>query len=124
MNKKLLIEWSGNWADEMDLDGFQIVSEKAWTRFLELLHEVDDKEPIFPWEFCVGTNEHVEYESKQDFLDSLEITPISDSEVNVISEKLGRSYGFMPLGQIYERMFYDHSDEDMEKLEWLAEEIC
>ncbi len=116
--KKLLIKWNGVWADEMDLQGFHVISEKAWNKFKEL---VSSFEYFNQWEFCVGTNEHVEFSSKEDFFDSFEIKEIDELLANKFAEIFELPFGFMPLVQMYESI--ELTDDQIEELEWLAEEI-
>lgn len=125
--KKLLIKWSDNWADEMDLEGFHIMSEKAWTAFLKLLDDTIEiytkhNDNLFQcFDFCVGTNEQITYKSKEDFLKSFEIEEIDANTEEVIKDNFGPlPYGFFPLAQLYEMIMDDSKEEGFE---WLSKEI-
>lgn len=129
MNKKLLIKWSDNWADEMDLNGFHIMSEKAWLEFLKLLDNAieiyakhsDDLFKVF--NFCVGTNEEITYKSKEDFLNSFEIDEIDENAEQVIKDNFKPlPYGFFPLEQLFE-MISEELELADEEIQWLAKEI-
>ena len=127
MNKKLLIKWSDNWADEMDLEGFHIMSEKAWLAFLKLLDDTIEiykkhSDNLFQcFDFCVGTNEEITYKSKEDFLKSFVIEEIDEEAERIIKNNFGPSpYGFFPLEQLFEMITEDSMEED---IEWLSKEI-
>lgn len=127
MNKKPLIKWSDNWADEMDLNGFHIMSEKAWSAFLKLL---DDAIEIYTkhssnlfqcFDFGVGTNEEITYKSKEDFLNSFEIEEIDEDVERIIKDNFKPlPYGFFPLEQLFEMITEEAIEEDVE---WLSKEI-
>lgn len=88
-NTMYIITESFNWADEIDFDGFVILTKKD---LLELKSEVQsvidsgDDEEI---EISVGTNEDIDssYEEILDILDSAE--EISENDVKVLKKYLG-----------------------------------
>jgi len=61
--RKFLVRYSDNWADEMDLTGFSIHGENELNGMLDKLEERLEERPF---EFCVGTNEFIEYNSYPD----------------------------------------------------------
>ena len=79
MSKKLLVKFSGNWADEMDIVGFQIMSEDEWNFKIK-----EAKECQFPAEICVGTNQYVDFDTPEDYLNSFEIKEITEGEEKII----------------------------------------
>jgi hypothetical protein len=65
--KNILVKFSDNWADEMEIVGYKIFKEDDWYKFKEQL--INYKES---WEHYVGTNEYLMFASGQDFLDRCE----------------------------------------------------
>lgn len=43
MEGNVLIQWDSNWADEMDVSGFVVVSKKAADKFKQKLSNKPDK---------------------------------------------------------------------------------
>ena len=86
---KLLIKFEGNWADEMDVYGFTIISEEHWKyKNLEWTHTP------FPYEYGVGTNESIIFEDIQEYLRSFKVEKISDDEIKCIQKFFGdRDFG-------------------------------
>jgi hypothetical protein len=90
MSKVLLI-FKGNWADEMDIEGFDILSKEHW-EFKKL--EANNTE--FPQEICIGTNENVDYDSVKEYLSDFKVQEISDEEEAIIR----KLFVYLPLGQV------------------------
>lgn len=63
--KYFIVEYDYNWADEMDLRGFCIMSEKQMELYFAAYKKIFDRDGYY--NFCVGTNEEVEYESFNNF---------------------------------------------------------
>lgn len=82
----LLIIFEDNWADEMDLWSFIIISQEKWQYKVNEMQNTS-----FPREVCFGTNEYNEYESASDFLSHFEIKTITVEEVEVIKRLFGCS---------------------------------
>lgn len=73
--KKYVVDTSFNWADEMDVDSFCILTQSELDKYKKLFEEVDDDETF---NYYCGTNEDGEF-TKNEVLDMLnkakEITP-------------------------------------------------
>lgn len=92
---RLLVKWSDNWADEMDLDGFKLfTSREAYDDFLAQAKEVIDKGR---WIFYLGTNEEIEYDDFERFKKTLDASLISESTFQEMVKLFPRmDYGFFP----------------------------
>ena len=92
MLKKVLIIFEDNWADEMDLKGFDIISKAEWEyKKKELLHTE------FPIEVGFGTNEENTYETREDFIKHFKAHEISEKEESTIKKFFGNwSFGHIP----------------------------
>ena len=79
MIQKFLVIFKDNWADEMDIQGFDILTKDHWEyKKLELEHTV------FPQEVGLGTNESNDYESAKQFLSMFQAIEISKDEEQII----------------------------------------
>jgi hypothetical protein len=89
---KVLVIFKDNWADEMDIEGFDILTKDQWEyKKLELEHTQ------FPQDVGLGTNESNDYESAEQFLAMFKVIPISDEEEKIIKKCFGEySFGTIP----------------------------
>lgn len=107
---KLLIRFRDNWADEMDLDGFQIMTTTEWNDYKDKLISIKCSFEVY-W----GTNESNEYESGRVVLDHLSVTEITHEQGEFIESIFGTWYGNFPdLNQIldYVKEYNDDDEED------------
>ena len=89
-----LIKYKSNWADEMDVQGWSVMSpmrhaawEDSWAD-----HFKDEGN----YSFSVGTNEDIEYDSIEEFLKEFKVVDITESEADTLVKLFGKSYGFFP----------------------------
>jgi len=77
----LLIKFEGNWADEMDIYGFTIMTVKQWEyKKNEIRHTP------FPLEVYFGTNESEDYETPEEYLRNFKVKEITKDEVKVLKK--------------------------------------
>jgi hypothetical protein len=107
-----LVKYEDNWADEMDIEGFHIVSDEAWQKFLDMV----TPELFGSYSFCIGTNEEIEYEDAEDVLSAFEATDISDEDAKAIQSNLKLPYGFFPASGVLESIL---NGTDLEWEEWM-----
>jgi len=103
---KVLVIFKGNWADEMDVEGFDIISKAAWD-FKKLEVEHTD----FPQMIGVGTNEELDYESAKQYLSEFQVHEISDSDEATIRKYFGKyTFGNVPWleGNAPESFYKEH----------------
>ncbi len=83
----VLVKWSSNWADEMDIEGFRIMKQEEWEAYKK---EVRKKKY-----FCiyVGTNEDIEYSSGEDLLAEIKVKKITPEEERIIRKFIGSTFG-------------------------------
>ena len=72
----VLVKYYDQWADEFDIHGFFVTTEKEWNKILDDL----DKKTSYPQERYFGTNEFVEFASFEDFYNRLTVKSISEDE--------------------------------------------
>lgn len=83
-----LVKFSADYADEFDVYGFCIMTEIEYKEFMNDLKKVD-----WPSENYFGTNEAIECESYEDYMRSVTVTDISQSEYDTIKRCFGRCWG-------------------------------
>jgi len=103
---KVIITWDSNWADEMDIAGFSIVSEQAAK---DLKKKLNERKTSFT--ICVGTNEDIEYSDGSELLSELSFKKISDEDVKVIRKYIGDEFGFT---EFQDQVEYWDDEEDEE----------
>lgn len=81
MNRYLLT-YSDNWADEMDIDGHVVLTEREYREFKKSLEQCDG------FCFCIGTNEDIDYDDGSDAEDVISVQKITEEEYKVL-ENLG-----------------------------------
>jgi hypothetical protein len=97
-----LLKLNACWTDEFDVYGFAIYTNAKYDKWIKLVDMVE-----FPAEWPFGTNEALEWETKEDFLCDVHVKDICDDVAQAIIANLGTKYGH----------FVCSYDE-------LAEEVC
>ena len=106
--KQYIVDTSFNWADEMDVSEFCVISQSQLDKYKKLAKSLSKTEEI---EYYCGTNEET-YFTRNDILQMLdcakEITP---KELEIINK-------FVPYGcrnsEVLERLFDDIDEEEEE----------
>lgn len=88
-NKKyVLVQTHDNWADEMDIYGYRIISRAAYAqRLIELQEEFEEADGTYMW--YIGTNEEIEYSNFDNFLETLTVTELTKKEAQNLVQVLG-----------------------------------
>ena len=73
-----LVKYEFDYADEFDVYGFQILSDKEWENIQEAI-----KRTTYPQEYYFGTNEEIIIDSADELLRGFKATKITDEEVEV-----------------------------------------
>lgn len=117
-----LVKYEDNWADEMDIYGFHILTDETWEKFLALINRVKDL-PDFQLNIGVGSNEDIDYDSVEDLLNVLTATDISDKDAEVIKNNFNLPYGQFPGDQLLEGITWAIEEETGEDLQsdWMEE---
>ncbi len=86
---KVLVHYKDNYADEFDIFGFRLMDEDEWSRTKKEITLSDIEE------FSFGTNEQIEYDSVERFLERFWSKPINAVEAKIIRKTFsGVSSGF------------------------------
>ncbi len=78
----VLLKFSDNWADEMDVEGFLVVSKEYWLKREAELGEEQDALHL-----CIGTNEYLEWEDGETLLDSIEVLELEDAHAQLLAKQ-------------------------------------
>jgi hypothetical protein len=89
-NKNYLIKWESNWADEMDVSGFVVATEKELDEWKTIL-----KNRKTGFMFYIGTNEELYYDSGKQLLSECKIKEITKEEAVVLKKLFKEQFGFM-----------------------------
>ncbi len=89
----VLLKYSGNWADEIDVAGFRAMTEERWYQMQQRLADPDN----YPIEYHVGTNESIEYHDIDDVMQDLTVDHISREEFATL-QRLFRKYSTIQFG--------------------------
>ena len=98
-----LIKFIDSWADEIDIEGFSVMSTGQFTQWARTVEEVAKKiDDGYSFEWYVGANEWIDWKTGKDFKEAFSCDVITDKEAEVLKcfllEGYGR-YGFFPSGQ-------------------------
>jgi hypothetical protein len=86
--RKFLLTYGDNWADEMDIDGCCILSEKELDKFNKSV------ENFTGGEFWIGTNESIEYDDKDSINGVYDIVEITPDEAKILKKLDLETMGF------------------------------
>lgn len=104
INHYLVIE-DTNWADEMDIQGFQLVKSKKDVKNLkeEILDKIEasggEDSDVYPLTTYIGSNQELECESRSELSRTIKVKPITPEEYNSIKKVFGTTsfgnFGFL-----------------------------
>lgn len=90
----LFIQFNDNWADEMDVRGGKIMTEKEYEEYITAAKKAFEVNDYI--DFWIGTNESIDYGDFTDFINTLTIYSITEKEENVLRRFNLENYGFFP----------------------------
>ncbi len=83
-NKEFVfLQFSDNYADEFNVEGFSVMSTEDWETFKSNI-----KDGFLSYGF--GTNEGIEYESKEDFLRNIKVKSITVESAKMLFDLFGK----------------------------------
>ena len=100
-----LIKFTDNWADEMDTEGFSIMSTGQFTQWAKTVEEVAKKiDEGHSFEWYIGTNELINWNSGKNFKEAFSCEVIADKEAEVLKRlylRVMRNMVFSPVVRIW-----------------------
>ncbi len=112
----VLIKFQKDWADEFDVYGFQVLSDKEWAELQEAIDKIK-----YPLELYFGTNEQLIFESSDETLRELKATFLNLGEYLVFKKHFGTTYsdsidfGWNPIDQILDSYSGQKSDDELDR---------
>lgn len=104
--QKVLVTFSDNWADEMDIEGSKIMLESKWEEYKKALKERKGRISV-----GFGTNEDNDYTNGAKLLRAFSAKKITPTEEKVLKKFLGDSWGNCNAFWALEDL-EDYDDED------------
>lgn len=115
--KQLFIQFSSNYADEFDVEGFTVMPEEQWEAHKLAVTKLFEKKASLPLpepekkysrrnneirqvEVYFGTNESMIYENLQSYLDCFSTTELSDSEHELLLKLFKTARGAIKSGML------------------------
>lgn len=87
----LLIKYNDNYADEFDINGFQIMEETEWNTYVAKVRLCTN----WPQSRWFGTNEGVQWPSAQEHLQNFEVIEITEEEATPLYKNfIGGAFGY------------------------------
>ena len=97
------VRYTDSWADEMTIEGFSIMDEKEYERYVVALNAIiTDMECGQPFIYQVGSNEEIEYNNVDEFLSAFETSEFEEypEGIEMVFGKKFPEFGFFPYGQM------------------------
>jgi hypothetical protein len=91
----VLVQFSDNWADEIDIEGGKVMTEKECKLYMAAVKKAF-KNAEGSVDFVIGTNEWIEYSNIYSFKDTLTIRHITPEEYAVLKAFHLDDYGHFP----------------------------
>jgi len=110
----VLLKWEKDWADEFDMTGFRVLSDKIWGAFQIAVEKME-----YPQDMYFGTNEEYVFENASAIMSGIKTLEINDEDIKVLKKlfkpgwnSAAISFGWDPIEQVLESL----SEEDYIKL--------
>jgi hypothetical protein len=110
--KYYLVTYTDNWADEIDVSGHMIMSDKDYKEFCKAAKEVFKSDGEFT--YYVGTNQDITYYSYADFMETMHKRVITEAEIKVLEKFEICDSGNFPYNEIQETFESIESGEDFQ----------
>ncbi len=97
MTVKFLVKFDCNWADEMDLEGFAIMTPAVYNYRCK---EINASNYPVTWYF--GTNQEVIFESADEVFKCFDVTVLNSVESEFLEKRVAKykEYGFTPFDSL------------------------
>lgn len=95
--KYYLLDYTGDWADEMTIYGLMLLTEEEYQTWRAKLE--DEEAGHFPFTYGVGTNEEIEYDSFEDMFSNITVKEVTKEQYDVLKATIFQNqedYGMFP----------------------------
>ena len=121
-----MLTWKANWADEMDVNGFIILNEKEYEKFIKNSKKASRMSVVIglksrnSFEVGVGSDEYIYYDNTDELFNSIFVEKITEEEYEVFKNhnliSFGETGGIKIIlddeGKDYENYSKDDYDDD------------
>lgn len=90
----LFIQFSDNWADEMDVEGGILMTQDEYNKFITAAKKAFINEKSI--DFVIGSNEWITYRNFEEFEGTLKVIEVTDEETEVLKKFHLDYYGHVP----------------------------
>lgn len=104
VNVFYLLTYDDNWSDEMDIDGVIVLNQEKYIKFLEAVENFDYTE------FVIGTNQYIEYDSKEAIEDVFSVKTITKEEYDLLIQLGINKIGFAE--DFVDEIIYNYNNVD------------
>jgi hypothetical protein len=105
--QKVLLRWSSNWADEMDVEGYVMTTKDKSDDWRKKLKQID-----YSFSLQIGTNEDIEYSSGEDLISEVVTKNITDEEYVILKKYFGMYGGHTNFWDGLDYVFEDLDEDD------------
>lgn len=90
----ILLRFNGNWADEMDVDGFVLMGKKDWDEYKEqVISQFGPNERSV----SIGTNEEIIFSDADEYLNEITEIEVSEDQADFVVSIFGSTqFGTFP----------------------------
>lgn len=88
--KMLLLQYSCNYADEFDVEGFTVMSESAWEEHKAMAAKIFEERGSV--EVYFGTNEDISYYDLKEYMRSFMVKELTDVQFQVLKDLFSGHY--------------------------------
>ena len=89
--------WNINWADEMGISGFIIITQEEWNNYKNKVESQVEGITMY-----IGSNEWIDYSYGSKLLEEITVNFLKDIEVSIITSKFELSFGFTQFYDIFQ----------------------
>lgn len=112
MAEHVLVKYRDNWADEMDIEGFRLMTIAEW-------EDVKQRAAAYfkentEYTYYIGTNEEVTFRGYNAWERHFDVFNLLDHEYHGIKRTLGDEFGFFPFHDFEDEVWDVEEDEDEE----------
>lgn len=107
IEQKVLLKWSTNYADEMDIQGYVMTTKDKSDDWRKKLKSVN-----YSFSLQIGTNEDIEYPSGEDLISEVVTKNITEEEYIILKKYFGTQGGHTDFWDGLEYIFEELDEEE------------
>lgn len=108
-NRKLILHYSDNYADEFDVEGYQAITKSQYDRIMMYMESYFITNRVYEWYF--GSNEYICYQNYKDFFNAFSTTLISEDEYDTLMRLGLGGHGTSPIDNLLDKIYDEELDE-------------